>query len=223
MSRSPSVAGRLRVTPTCVIRLDELEWRTTGSGGPGGQHANTSDTRVEVRFHVATSPSLGPRQRARLLERLGPGGRGPPRPTPARRRATASSRSSGSGRGSPTALRVDPPRRATKPTPLGEARPASTPSGASRQRKRDRRRRLDRTTSSASLRSCTADGRASSRSCGSRSGVGLLFLVIDSAVRTFVLPRGAAPLVTRGRVHRPADGVQRHRPRSPAATTVATR
>ena len=56
----------------CVIRLDELEWRTTGSGGPGGQHANTSDTRVEVRFDVATSPSLGPRQRARLLERLGP-------------------------------------------------------------------------------------------------------------------------------------------------------
>ncbi|MFI5042373.1 MAG: alternative ribosome rescue aminoacyl-tRNA hydrolase ArfB [Acidimicrobiales bacterium] len=64
--------GMLRVTPTCLIRLDELEWRTTGSGGPGGQHANTSDTRVEVRFPVATSVSLGPRQRARLLERLGP-------------------------------------------------------------------------------------------------------------------------------------------------------
>ena len=62
----------LRVSPTCVLRLDELEWRTTGSGGPGGQHANTSDTRVEVRFPIATSPSLGPRQRARLLERLGP-------------------------------------------------------------------------------------------------------------------------------------------------------
>jgi len=64
--------GTLRLSPTCVIRLDELEWRTTGSGGPGGQHANTSDTRVEVRFPVATSPSLGPRQRARLLEKIGP-------------------------------------------------------------------------------------------------------------------------------------------------------
>jgi ribosome-associated protein len=64
--------GWLRVTPTCRIRLDELEWFTSRSGGPGGQHANTADTRVVVRFPVATSPSLGPRQRARLLERFGP-------------------------------------------------------------------------------------------------------------------------------------------------------
>ncbi|HEX4686617.1 MAG TPA: alternative ribosome rescue aminoacyl-tRNA hydrolase ArfB [Acidimicrobiia bacterium] len=63
---------RLRVSGSCVIALDELEWRFTGSGGPGGQHANTANTRVEVRFDVAGSPSLGPRQRARLLEALGP-------------------------------------------------------------------------------------------------------------------------------------------------------
>ena len=62
----------LRVTRTCVIPLDELEWRFNASGGPGGQHANTSNTRAEVRFDVGASPSLGPRQRARLLERLGP-------------------------------------------------------------------------------------------------------------------------------------------------------
>ena len=62
----------LRVTPTCTIDLDELTWRFARSGGPGGQHANTSDTRAEVRFDVASSSSLGPRQRARLLERLGP-------------------------------------------------------------------------------------------------------------------------------------------------------
>jgi ribosome-associated protein len=61
----------LRVTPSLTVRLEELEWRFSGSGGPGGQHANTSNTRVEVRFDVAASPSLGPRQRARLLERLG--------------------------------------------------------------------------------------------------------------------------------------------------------
>ena len=66
------VAETLRVTRTCTIPLDELEWRFTGSGGPGGQHANTSNTRAEVRFNIADSPSLGPRQRARLLERLGP-------------------------------------------------------------------------------------------------------------------------------------------------------
>ncbi|MET0895989.1 MAG: alternative ribosome rescue aminoacyl-tRNA hydrolase ArfB [Acidimicrobiia bacterium] len=66
------MTGTLRITPTCVIRLDELQWRYDRSGGPGGQHANTSDTRAEVRFDVAASPSLGPRQRARLLDRLGP-------------------------------------------------------------------------------------------------------------------------------------------------------
>jgi ribosome-associated protein len=107
--------GTLRVTPTCVIRLDELEWRTTGSGGPGGQHANTSDTRVEVRFPVATSPSLGPRQRARLLEKIGPVAR-----------ATASdSRSQARNRELAVerlltrlaaGLKVDKPRRPTRPT-----------------------------------------------------------------------------------------------------------
>ncbi len=70
--RSAAVPERLRVTRTCQIPLDELEWRFSGSGGPGGQHANTANTRAEVRFDVAASPSLGPRQRARLLEQLGP-------------------------------------------------------------------------------------------------------------------------------------------------------
>src|SRR5215471_15929852 len=64
--------GVLRVTPSCSIPLAELEWRTSRSGGPGGQHANTSDTRVEVSFSVVEAPSLGPRQRSRLLARLGP-------------------------------------------------------------------------------------------------------------------------------------------------------
>ena len=62
----------LRVTRSCAIPLDELEWRFTASGGPGGQHANTANTRAEVRFDVAGSPSLGPRQRERLVQRLGP-------------------------------------------------------------------------------------------------------------------------------------------------------
>jgi ribosome-associated protein len=66
------VDGELRVSRTCRIPAAELQWRFTGAGGPGGQHANTANTRVEVRFDVAASPSLGPRQRARLLEKLGP-------------------------------------------------------------------------------------------------------------------------------------------------------
>jgi ribosome-associated protein len=62
----------LRVNRSLSIPLDELVWRFTTSGGPGGQHANKTSTRAEVRFDVESSPSLGPRQRARLLERLGP-------------------------------------------------------------------------------------------------------------------------------------------------------
>jgi ribosome-associated protein len=62
----------LRVSQALHIPERELDWRFTRSGGPGGQHANTSDTRVEVSFDVKRSRVLGPRQRARLLDRLGP-------------------------------------------------------------------------------------------------------------------------------------------------------
>jgi ribosome-associated protein len=64
--------GTVRVTPSLSIPLAELQFRFSPSGGPGGQHANKVNTRVELRFDVAGSPSLGPRQRARLLDRLGP-------------------------------------------------------------------------------------------------------------------------------------------------------
>jgi ribosome-associated protein len=62
----------LRVTAGLQIPLEELEWRFSASSGPGGQHANTSNTRAEVRFDVVASPSLQPWQRERLLERVGP-------------------------------------------------------------------------------------------------------------------------------------------------------
>lgn len=61
----------LQVPGGPAIPLDELEWRFSASGGPGGQHANTSNTKAEVRFDIARSPSLGERQRALLLESLG--------------------------------------------------------------------------------------------------------------------------------------------------------
>src|SRR5579864_8576144 len=62
----------LVVTAGLRIPLEELAWRFTGSGGPGGQHANTSNTRVELTWDVAASSAPGPRQRLLLLERLGP-------------------------------------------------------------------------------------------------------------------------------------------------------
>jgi len=111
----------LRVTPTCVLPLDELEWRFSASGGPGGQHVNTSNTRAEVRFDVAASPSLGPRQRARLLERLGPEVRvvASDERSQLRNRELALERLRSR---LAEALRVERPRRPTKPTKASRER-----------------------------------------------------------------------------------------------------
>ncbi|MGH9105512.1 MAG: alternative ribosome rescue aminoacyl-tRNA hydrolase ArfB [Acidimicrobiales bacterium] len=62
----------LRVGRRLVIPPSELEWHFSSSGGPGGQHANTANTRVELTFDILRSAVLGPRQRAKLLERAGP-------------------------------------------------------------------------------------------------------------------------------------------------------
>lgn len=98
-----------------TIPLDELSWRFSPSGGPGGQHANTSNTRAEVRFDVAASPSLGPGQRARLLDRLG----GEVRVAASDERSQARNRALALERlrdRLAEALRVEPPRRPTKPS-----------------------------------------------------------------------------------------------------------
>src|ERR671917_1434405 len=60
----------LLISPDLRIPLSELQYRTSRSGGPGGQHVNTSSTRVEVIWNVAGSPSLSSEQRARLLQQL---------------------------------------------------------------------------------------------------------------------------------------------------------
>jgi len=118
----------LRVTPTCRIDRAELRWRTTRSGGPGGQHANTADTRVEVSFDVAASASLGPRQRARLLERLGP----VVRATAADSRSQARNRELALER-----LRA----RLARGLALERARRPTRPSGSARARRLEEKRR----------------------------------------------------------------------------------
>ena len=50
---------------------EELRFRASRAGGPGGQHVNTSSTRVEVRWNVTESPSLPRDLRERLLRKLG--------------------------------------------------------------------------------------------------------------------------------------------------------
>jgi ribosome-associated protein len=67
------VAGDvLRVNRSLTIPLEELDWHFTASGGPGGQHANTANTRVELRFDLDASRVLTAAQRQRLLARFGP-------------------------------------------------------------------------------------------------------------------------------------------------------
>jgi ribosome-associated protein len=113
--------GLFRVSRSCAIAPDELEWRFTASGGPGGQHANTSNTKVEVRFDIASSPSLGPRQRARLLERFGP----VVRATASERRSQHQNRELALERLQAriaAALHVDPTRYSTKPSRAAKKR-----------------------------------------------------------------------------------------------------
>lgn len=62
----------IRVTRSVSIEPDEIELRTSRSSGPGGQHANTAETRVEATFDVEASPSLTPAQKRRVIGRVGP-------------------------------------------------------------------------------------------------------------------------------------------------------
>jgi ribosome-associated protein len=60
----------VRVTRTCIIPARELQFRFSRSGGPGGQNVNRRETQVELVFDVDGSSALGPRQRARIRQRL---------------------------------------------------------------------------------------------------------------------------------------------------------
>lgn len=62
----------IRVTRSVSIPLTEIGFRVSRSSGPGGQHANTAETRVEARFDVAASATLSEAQKRRVTERAGP-------------------------------------------------------------------------------------------------------------------------------------------------------
>jgi ribosome-associated protein len=103
------------------VPLSEITWRATTSGGPGGQHANRTLSRVEVEFDVGASSVLGPRQRQRLLDRIGP----VVRASAAESRSQARNRQLALQRLATridTALRVATPRHATRPTKGSQVR-----------------------------------------------------------------------------------------------------
>jgi ribosome-associated protein len=60
----------LEVSPDLTIPASELGWRFSRSSGPGGQHVNTSDSRVELSWNITASKSLDHEQRTLLLARL---------------------------------------------------------------------------------------------------------------------------------------------------------
>ena len=122
----------IQVTRTVAIPVSEIDLRFSRSSGPGGQHAQKSETRVEAIFDVEASSALSPAQKARVIRKAGPVLRAVAQDerSQLRNRELAVERLVESLR---EALRVPRRRRPTKPTP------------ASRQRRLEQKRRRGET------------------------------------------------------------------------------
>lgn len=131
----------LRVTASVVIPAHELTWSFGPSGGPGGQHANRAHTRAEIRFDVASSAALSSYQRHRIIERLGATVivSADDERSQFRNRRLARDRMRQRLAG---ALRVEAPRRPTRPTRASVERRLDAKRRTS-SRKRDRRGGFD--------------------------------------------------------------------------------
>src|SRR3954447_6302107 len=105
----------IKIARATAIPLSEVELRTSRSSGPGGQHANVTASRVEAIFDVSASRSLDEEQRRRITARCGPVVRAVAQDTrsQARNRELALERLRSR---LASALVVQRPRRATKPT-----------------------------------------------------------------------------------------------------------
>ncbi|UCR89915.1 alternative ribosome rescue aminoacyl-tRNA hydrolase ArfB [Mycetocola spongiae] len=134
----------LEISPALSVPSGELEWRFSRSSGPGGQHVNTSDSRVELTWNIAESPTPTESQRERLLQKLSGrlvGGSltvsSAEQRSQLRNRETARAKLAALLR---TALAPDgPPRRPTKPT-RGSQRRRLEAKGQRSDTKRGRRR-----------------------------------------------------------------------------------
>jgi ribosome-associated protein len=136
------MADDLVVTRSVRIPRSELDVSFAASGGPGGQHANRSNTRVDLRFDVTASSAFSEAQRARVIERLG----GEVRVvvdderSQTRNRALAEERLVARLR---SALHVDRPRKRTKPTRGSQRRRMDAKSRRGELKRQRRRPRMD--------------------------------------------------------------------------------
>jgi len=105
----------LQVRRGVEIPLAEVELRTSRSSGPGGQHANVTASRVEAVFDVGASRVLSEEQKRRIAARLGPVVRATAQDTRSQTRNRELALERLRGRLA-SALVVQRPRRATKPT-----------------------------------------------------------------------------------------------------------
>jgi ribosome-associated protein len=131
----------LPVRPGTAIPLREITVRASRSSGPGGQHANTTASRIEASFDVAASEALTSEQKERIIARLGSRvvAVAQDERSQARNRDLALERLKARVA---TALRVAPPRRPTRPTYGSQQRRLQAKRRHS-DRKRDRRAEPD--------------------------------------------------------------------------------
>jgi ribosome-associated protein len=111
----------IRVTRSVAIPLAEIELRFSRSSGPGGQHAQRTESRVEAVFDVEASAALSPAQKRRVIAKAGP----VLRAVAQDERSQWRNRELAIGRLVETlrdALRVPRRRRPTKPTAASRAR-----------------------------------------------------------------------------------------------------
>ena len=133
----------LSVTPDLAIPRSELEYRATKSGGPGGQHVNTSSTRIELLWDLPGSTAITEEQRERLRSKLAArlDAEGKVRIVASDRRSRGQNRQAADTRLAAVvraALVIPKKRRATKPTRASKEKRLSDKKRRG-ERKRERR------------------------------------------------------------------------------------
>ena len=122
----------IRVTRSVLLPLSEIEFRVSRSGGPGGQHAQKSETRVEAVFDVEASTTLTDMQKRRVVSRAGD----------VLRAVAQDERSQLRNRELATDRLVEKLRQALA---VPRKRVATKPSAAARERRLEKKRRRSRT------------------------------------------------------------------------------